>query len=313
MGGDLDRESSNVFEPGGWSHAGSNSTHTTIFGRAVLAPIRSSACLVVIQGEGLGDRIDIGDEPVIVGRSPEADLRIRDKTVSRQHCEIWRDGACYRIRHIGSTNPTLVNGRSVQSHDLTDGDLIVVGICSLKFVDRHNIEAHYHEKLHRDATRDPLTGLYNLRHFAALADREISRSVQRNQPLTMCLLDLDYFKKINDTYGHPAGDDILRHLGFVLRQHTRGGDFCARIGGEEFGILFRDCATSVAAVAVERLRFLLASRGIQVGDSEVQVTISGGLAGIKTPRENYRTLLKAADDALYQSKRNGRNRITVAP
>lgn len=268
---------------------------------------------MVIQGDGLGERIDIGEKPVVVGRSPEADLRVRNQTVSRQHCEIWRDGSSYRIRHVGSTNPTLVNGRAIEAHDLSDGDLIVVGACSLKFVSQHNLEAQYHEKLHRDATRDMLTGLYNLRHFAALADREIARSLQCDQPLTVCLIDLDHFKSVNDTYGHPAGDAVLRHLGGLLKQHTRSGDVCARIGGEEFGILFRDCTAGAAALVVERLRCFLAGHSIRIGEINVTVTISAGLAGLDSRRQSYRTLLKAADDALYQAKRSGRNRIMVVP
>ena len=196
-----------------------------------------SACVVVIHGEGLGKRADIEDRPVVVGRSQEADLHIPHKSVSRQHCEIWRDGDSYRIRDLGATNRTRVNEQPVTETALADGDHVTLGECILKFISHSSVEARYHQEVYQLATRDALTELYNRRHFIEAVDREIARATRHGRPLVMCIIDVDLFKPVNDQYGHIAGDGVLRQLAAVVRGFVRGEDVAARIGGEEFAVL----------------------------------------------------------------------------
>jgi GGDEF domain-containing protein len=194
-----------------------------------------SACVVVIHGEGLGKRIDVGERAIVVGRSQESDLHIPHPSVSRQHCSIWRDADGYRVRDLGATNRTRVNEDKVQESALMDGDHITVGETILKFISHASVEARYHEEVYQLATHDALTDLCNRRHFMELLEKEIARAQRHGRPLALAILDVDLFKRINDEHGHIAGDGVLRQLADILRQHVRGEDVAARIGGEEYG------------------------------------------------------------------------------
>ncbi|MCW5580616.1 MAG: diguanylate cyclase, partial [Luteimonas sp.] len=198
-----------------------------------------TACVVVIHGEGLGRRVDIADAPVLVGRSQDADLSIAHKSVSRRHCRIWRDGDDYRIRDLGATNRTRVNDATIDEAVLSDGDHVVVGESILKFISRNSVEARYHEEIYQLATHDTLTELYNRRHFVEMADKEIARAARHRRPLARCIIDVDLFKPVNDRHGHIAGDEVLRRIAGLLRQHVRNEDMAARIGGEEFAVLLQ--------------------------------------------------------------------------
>ncbi|MAL03317.1 MAG: GGDEF domain-containing protein, partial [Arenimonas sp.] len=169
-----------------------------------------SACVVVIHGEGLGKRADLGEAPVVIGRSPESDLHIPHNSVSRWHCRIWRDGESYFIADMGATNRTRVNDEAVTQAELVDGDHITLGECILKFISHSSVEARYHQEVYQLATRDALTELYNRRHFIEAVDREIARATRHGRPLVMCIIDVDLFKPVNDKYGHIAGDGVLR-------------------------------------------------------------------------------------------------------
>jgi diguanylate cyclase (GGDEF)-like protein len=274
----------------------------------------TSACVVVIEGEHLGKRADIDKRRVLVGRSDEADLFLSHESVSRRHCEFWRDGDDYRVRDLGATNPTQLNGRPVSAAVLKDGDHILVGQCTLKFISATSIEARYHAEVHQLASNDPLTELPNRRHFFEAADREIARCVRTGVPAAMCLVDADHFKMINDRYGHIAGDEVLRHLAHLLREKLRQGDVSGRIGGEEFAVLLPECsAQDAVAVFSEPLRLAVEQAEFTLGGVRRQLTVSIGIAGLTPNRDNRSALMKAADVALYRAKDSGRNRVCVHP
>ena len=270
-----------------------------------------SACVVVIHGEGLGKRADIEEQPVTVGRSQEADLHIPHKSVSRQHCEIRRDGESYRIRDLDATNRTRVNDQPVTETLLADGDHITLGECILKFISHASVEARYHEEVYQLATHDALTELYNRRHFVELVDKEIARALRHGRPLVMCIIDVDLFKPVNDQYGHIAGDGVLRQMAALVRDFVRGEDIAARIGGEEFAVLLPESDLEAARAFAERLREAVAQTAFTLGGEERRITISIGIAGLAESRRERSTLMQAADAALYRAKDEGRNRVCV--
>ena len=270
-----------------------------------------SACVVVIHGEGLGKRADIEGKPVTVGRSQEADLHIPHKSVSRQHCEIRRDGDTYRLRDLGATNRTRVNDLPVTEALLADGDHITLGECILKFISHASVEARYHEEVYQLATHDALTELYNRRHFVELVDKEIARALRHGRPLVMCIIDVDLFKPVNDQYGHIAGDGVLRQLAAVVRGFVRGEDIAARIGGEEFAVLLPEADVEAARAFADRLREEVAATPFVLGGEPHRITISIGIAALQADRGERSALMKAADAALYRAKDEGRNRVCV--
>ncbi len=268
-----------------------------------------SACVVVIHGEGLGKRADIENAAITVGRSQEADLHIPHKSVSRRHCEIWRDGERYRLRDLEATNRTLINDSPVTESELEDGDHITLGETILKFISHSSVEARYHEEVYQLATHDALTELYNRRHFVELVDKEIARSIRHGRPLVMCIIDVDLFKPINDQHGHIAGDGVLRQLAALLRGFVRGEDVAARIGGEEFAVLLPESALDAALSFAERLREAVAVAPFLIAGQSLPLTVSIGLAALSPARAERSALMQAADVAVYRAKAEGRNRV----
>lgn len=286
-----------------------HTTQRTVLSSGVEQPSPRSACLVVILGEGLGARVDIGSAPILVGRSHEADLVIAHRSVSREHCRIWLDGDGFRIRDLGATNPTRLNDVPVGEAALADGDHIVVGESMLKFIGQTSVEAHYHEEVHQLATYDALTDLYNRRHFMDVMDREIARALRHGRELALCIIDVDLFKPVNDTFGHIAGDEVLRRIAAELRQHVRREDVAARIGGEEFAVLLPEGTAEDAIAFAERLREAIAATIFSPGGTPRQITVSVGVAPLRPPDTSRSQLLAAADAALYRAKHEGRNRV----
>src|SRR5712672_2829895 len=160
------------------------------------------------------------------------------------------------------------------------------------------------------ASMDPLTGLFNRRGFAEATSRVIEREANAGRPVTVMIFDLDHFKSINDRFGHPAGDEILKLFATVVINTLRITDLSGRIGGEEFAALL-PCPLEEGVVAAERVRETFANSGIAVEDGPVDTTVSIGVAGGPAGTE-LEVLLAAADAALYQAKRGGRNRVEAA-
>jgi diguanylate cyclase (GGDEF)-like protein len=158
--------------------------------------------------------------------------------------------------------------------------------------------------------RDSLTGLYNHTHTLHLLEQEIVRAGQKDQPLCFAMLDIDYFKKVNDTYGHPIGDRILRNLSMFLKQRLRKTDHIGRYGGEEFAIILPDTGPDGARQVLDSIRESFSRLHQQAGDKEFTVTFSCGVACWQG--ESSQSLCERADRALYTSKENGRDQVTVA-
>ena len=163
------------------------------------------------------------------------------------------------------------------------------------------------------AVTDGLTGLYNRRYMETHLGTLVEQAAQRGKPLTTLVLDIDYFKSVNDTHGHDAGDDVLREFALRIRKSIRNIDLACRLGGEEFVIVMPDTDMTVAATVAERLRRRIAGEPfpIQQGTKLLNVTLSIGIAALTNPDDTAATILKRADLALYRAKRDGRNRVVA--
>jgi two-component system cell cycle response regulator len=163
------------------------------------------------------------------------------------------------------------------------------------------------------AITDALTGLHNRRYMETHLASLVEQAHARGKPLTVLVLDIDFFKAVNDTHGHDAGDDVLREFAVRLKKSIRGIDLACRLGGEEFVVVMPDTDMAVATMVAERLRRRIAADAFPIhkGERKVAVTISIGLAALAGPDDGAASVLKRADQALYKAKRDGRNRVVA--
>lgn len=167
--------------------------------------------------------------------------------------------------------------------------------------------------LHQLSTTDPLTGLANRRRLDEALEVEFARARRHRQPLTVVMLDIDHFKQVNDSFGHAAGDDVIRGVGEVIRSQLRVSDVGGRYGGEEF-LLLLGCPMEGAELFAERLRGSVEALRVETqGSEEISVTVSLGLASNDEALESPSALVAAADGALYEAKARGRNQVVSAP
>jgi diguanylate cyclase (GGDEF)-like protein len=165
------------------------------------------------------------------------------------------------------------------------------------------------EELERLATTDGMTGIYNRRHFLTLADREWTRARRYGRPISFLMIDIDFFKSINDDFGHQVGDEMIVHLANLARDCKRECDVLARIGGEEFALLLPETDLQQAQVVAERLRSEVAAKSLVVASRSIPATVSIGVATLVAAMSDISDLMKAADQALYDAKHAGRNRV----
>jgi two-component system cell cycle response regulator len=235
---------------------------------------------------------------------------------------------CSQVRSLERTRnlPMLAISEGENNARLVRGLEIGVNDFLLRPVDKNELLARvrtqirkkrYTERLRDNvqlsiemAITDPLTGLYNRRYMESHLGSLVEQAASRGKPLTVLILDIDYFKAINDTHGHDAGDDVLREFSVRIRKSIRGIDLACRYGGEEFVIVMPETDMAVATMVAERLRRRIATEPfpIQQGSSELEVTISAGISSLGTD-DSAAKILKRADQALYRAKRDGRNRV----
>ena len=218
------------------------------------------------------------------------------------------------LHDLGSTNGTFCNGVRVSARELVDGDKIMIGSTTiLKFTYHDKLDEAFQQQMYESALRDGLTKVFNRKHFNDLLAKEFAYSARHSAPLALLFIDLDFFKRVNDTHGHPAGDFVLAEVSGVLAAGIRSEDVLARFGGEEFCVLCRGTDRIGALDLAERLRKEIAERRYIYGGRIIPVTISVGIALMPDPgMAQPAALLAAADKALYEAKRGGRNRVVEA-
>jgi diguanylate cyclase (GGDEF)-like protein len=275
---------------------------------------RDLAYLVVLAGVSAGEMFKITSERTVIGRGPQVTLRLNDDGVSREHCELVIEGQRVVLRDLGSTNGTFCNGIRIDRRELTDGDKIMVGSTSiLKFTYHDYLDEVFQRQMYESALRDGLTKVFNRRYFTDHLEKEFAYAVRHATPLALIFIDIDHFKQINDTHGHPGGDVVLADLSGLLTSLLRTEDVLARFGGEEFAILCRGTDLPGVEIVAERLRGAVERRAFEANGARVPVTISVGIAALPNPAvKDYGEFLAAADQAMYQAKRSGRNRVCAS-
>lgn len=253
----------------------------------------------------------------VIGRAVESQIFIDDGSVSRAHAKIEFRGNEVVIVDLGSTNKTVVNGVALPPlapQVLKNNDQLKTGNVVFKFLDKGNIEAMAQAELFEKANRDALTGAYSKGALLERGPEVIKRSETLSEPLSVIVFDIDHFKKINDTYGHPGGDFVLKELSRIIQTKlTRANDFFARYGGEEFVLILVGTPISAAIDIAERIRKTIQDSEIVFENKKIPVNVSVGVAARKVDETNWDVLFDRADKALYSSKQNGRNRVTISP
>ncbi len=276
--------------------------------------------LLVLSGPQFGQifMLEPGRE-MVIGRKEGNDIIVRDDGVSRRHASILAEGDGARIRDLGSQNGTFVDGVRANDSRLEDGDRIHLGAHStFKFCFSDELEAEYQRKLAEGALHEPLTGLYNRRHFTDRLVVELGAAQRRGRTVALLLIDIDHFKKVNDAHGHVAGDEVLRMISQVMQGALRKEDVLARYGGEEFVVLARETSLAGGKALGERVRKAVERSHLAWQGRDLSLTVSVGVAvnagmGKFEPGTSDRQLVEAADRALYRAKQAGRNRVVVEP
>lgn len=288
----------------------------------VVAPIGVStgaiaeACLIQMspKGPNLGRKYNIQTKPLRIGRDDTCEIQNLDSSVSRFHAEVKRnDEGQLLIRDLGSTNGTFVNNVRVDTERvLQDGDSLQLGNCLYRFLSGNNLEAEYHEEIHRLMVLDPLTGLHNRRSLQEFLDRELERANRDKLDLAVLMLDIDHFKSINDRYGHLLGDYALRTLANILKPMIRGYDMLARFGGEEYILVLPGVDLTKAQRCAERILRAIREQDFEYEGVSFHLTVSIGVASWNTTDEPTESaLLSTVDRRLYRAKQMGRNQCCV--
>jgi diguanylate cyclase (GGDEF)-like protein len=267
--------------------------------------------LLILDGPRAGERVPLVPTPMVVGRTIDAHIQLPDENVSSRHARIEPEGEeRFRVRDLGSLNGTFVNGQRVEQQVLQPGDRLLIGQTPLRFVAQTVAEEDLLQYLETCAVQDPLTLLHNRRYFDLRLAKEVSFADRHHAPLSLLMLDIDHFKRVNDEHGHLTGDRLLVELAAYLRAAVRGSDVLARIGGEEFGAILRQTTAEGARNLGERLRAGVENMPFVTATGRLPVTISIGvatMAGDEGPTAGG--LLEMADRQLYRAKKEGRNRV----
>jgi diguanylate cyclase (GGDEF)-like protein len=277
-----------------------------------LTPSRNRATLTVLTGSASGKMFKL-HASMTIGRSPVCEIRLEDDGISRSHARVRCEAEVATLEDLQSRNGTFVNGERIREIvKVVDGDKIQVGRGTvLRFGRADDLDESFHENLMSSALRDGLTKLFNKRYLMDRLDSELKFAQRHETALSLLMLDIDHFKKVNDTHGHLAGDAVLAQLANVLSRAVRNEDVVARFGGEEIAIILRAIAIDQAAHMAERLCKLVEGTTVDCSGKHLKATVSIGVAGFPaTPAKTVAELIDASDKALYRAKHAGRNRVS---
>lgn len=253
------------------------------------------------------------DRTSTLGRSTDCSLVFDDESLSRVHADVRCLAGDYIVRDVGSRNGTFINGARVESYvSLKDGDRVQLGPSTLlRFSLVSEEEEQALRRVYESAVLDGLTGLYNRRHLEERLATELAYARRHGTVVAVVLADVDHFKRVNDRWGHDAGDAVLRAVAEVLSKGVRAEDVAGRFGGEEFLVVARDLVAAQVLVLAERLRKLVEQAPIAYGDQPLGVTASFGAASSVEPSvgADRDALVRVADERLYAAKERGRNRV----
>ena len=274
-----------------------------------------NAYLIVISARsaaGIGRMFKLDKSEIVLGRSVESHIQVDDDGISRKHAKlVLGPSGRFQLVDLGSTNGTYLNGTRIELAELVDGDKIQIGSNTvLKFSLQDQLEEQYQRSIYESATRDGLTRIFNKKYFMDTLRKEFAYCLRHQVPISLVMFDVDHFKKINDTYGHQAGDYVLARIAQRVGETVRVEDLFARYGGEEFALMLREGGEEQAHLCAERCRRAVDSAEFIFGGTPIKVTISLGIATLAdTDVTQPEDLVAAADKYLYRAKKAGRNRV----
>lgn len=288
----------------------------TFKGKLRAADDAPPAVVILVGPPGyVGKQWLITKPDMTIGRSDGLDMSVSDGSLSRSHAKFILARQEVQIVDLGSTNKTQVNGIPIPPmvpRKLNNNDQIKTGNVIFKFLERGNVESITHQQIFDKAQKDALTGAFNKGALLEKGPESIKRADLLGEPLSVVTFDIDFFKKINDGYGHPGGDYVLKELGQLMQSKlVRANDYFSRYGGEEFVIILQATPMKTAMEVAERVRATVESHLFVFDNKKIPVTISVGVS-TKNANDTWETLYDRADKALYSSKQNGRNKVTQA-
>ncbi|MGD2092764.1 MAG: GGDEF domain-containing protein [Candidatus Aminicenantes bacterium] len=278
--------------------------------------------LTVIQGNetDFGKTYSLTQDCIRIGRdqkkeNSEVNIALNDLKISKVHCEISAiktdDLEQIVIKDMGSTNGTYVNGEMIRQRILTSGDKITIGETILRFSYNDEIEEEYHSRLFTFAATDALTGLYNRRYILNELENQHKIAKRNERIFSLVIFDIDDFKRVNDTFGHPAGDAFLKKFALVINHSLREQDIPGRVGGEEFLIILPETAIEGAFHLANRIRERIQNTKLIYDGNAIKTTISAGVSQYELDIDSQ-TLFRLADHALYKAKQSGKNLVVKA-
>lgn len=268
--------------------------------------------MVVLAGEMVGRVVRLKlNENMRAGRVRSCEIYFNCSNISREHASFKVNGSGETtVIDMGSTNGTLVNGKRITERILRDGDRISMGNVILRYSLKDNLEFDLQQDLYHKATRDPLTGAFNKRYFMEVFQKEFSYHRRHDKPLSLIMIDLDDFKRLNDTYGHLNGDIVLKSLATEVIACLREEDIFARFGGEEFVAIFRYTPRQNAITVASKLLEMI--QGMLFTSKNLEFTVSATI-GVSTLEEknfdSVEQMLMQADQNLYIGKSQGKNQV----
>lgn len=286
----------------------------TVVAQPQAQPSRTKGILTIVSGPEAGKIVPVTQGDVVtLGRSEECTMRFEDTSLSRVHARVMYVMNTYMLGDAGSTNGTFVNDERIsKAAHLEDGDRILLGTNTvLRFSLVSDEEEEALRRVYEAAVLDALTGVANRKHLEERLEAELAFAVRHDADLSVIIADLDHFKRVNDTHGHLAGDEVLKCAAQRLKQALRTEDFVGRYGGEEFLIVARGTPVAQAVALADRLRAGVSSDPIVFAGQPIVVTMSAGIASLADcgPTKDRASLLAAADERLYLAKERGRNRV----
>jgi len=288
-------------------------TRANVLDLTVTCPDRG--VLIEMSGATAGRVHSLHSEEFSIGRGPECTLFYDDKTLSRTHATIRHTQGQYVLDDAGSLNGCFVNRERVAHRVLNHGDrLRLASGVRVQFQLVSENEEKVLTHLYEASVKDGLTGLHNRRCLDERLQEEVSHARRQDSPLFALIVDVDHFKHVNDTFGHLAGDEILRRMADLLKDQARREDMVARYGGEEFALVVRNPTQKHAGQLGERLRRAVEAMEVLFDDQSLKVTVSVGVSGLCARDADFSAagLLADADQALYKAKNDGRNRVVCA-
>lgn len=245
----------------------------------------------------------------VIGRELACDIVLSDNAVSRSHAAIDLADLNYFVTDLGSRNGTFVDDKLLQERRrLKGGEQIRLGGTILKFMESVNKEASYHDVVNNLMARDPLTNAFNRSYMTSTLEKLLASTQFSKHNVSLIMIDIDHFKKVNDTNGHLVGDEVLRVFSERIRHILREVDSLCRVGGEEFVVICEQTVLKDAVRIAERIRLTVSSTPLSTQSGPVSVTCSLGVMTLD--QANVATiegLLSGADERMYTAKASGRN------